>query len=53
MSVCLFMYLRIRREQCSGDSVQVGECELYRGVGKPKFVQVGGAVIAGADITFS
>lgn len=50
---CLLAYLHIWREQRSGDSVQVGECELYRGVGKSELVQVGGAVVSGADVTLS
>lgn len=42
-------YHGIRREECPGDSVQVGEGELDARVGEAELVDVGGGV-SGADI---
>lgn len=44
-------YQRIRRKQCSSDSVQVGKCELDGGVGKSELVQIGGTDISWTDVT--
>lgn len=45
-------YHGVWREQCSGDSVQVGESELDAGVGESELMYVGGRV-SGTDVALS
>lgn len=45
-------YHGVWREQCSGDSVQVGESELDAGVGESELMYVGGGV-SGTDVALS
>lgn len=45
-------YRGVWREECPGDSVEVGESELDTGVGEAQLVHVVGGV-SGTDVTLS
>lgn len=54
--VCIYLcvsYQWVRWKESSGDSVQVGKRELNGGVGESELVQIGGAHVPWADVTFS
>ncbi len=52
--VCVCVcHLRVGWEQRSGDSVEVGQCELNGGVGEAQLMNVGWADVSRADVTFS